>query len=78
MNLITKIVTKRVPDSLLPDRVIAYRKDGSKLEAGDKFLRTALITLFSLITGEQLSPRDIRQYIEKKHIRVPRRVFSVL
>lgn len=78
MNSIKKITCKRVLDSIVPARVIAYRKNGSPVVAGDKFLRPALITLFTLITGEQLLPKEIRQLVKKHHVRVSKEVREVL
>jgi len=75
---IVRIVSKTVKGSLLPRRVIAYRKKGSSIIAGDKFLLPALVTLFALITGERLTSRDIKKIIKKKRIRVSREIWGVL
>jgi hypothetical protein len=75
---ITKIECSRVPDSILPARVTAFRKDGTVVEAGDRFLNLATMTLFSLLTGKQFQTRDIEKIIRKKHLKVDQEILDVL
>jgi len=76
---LTRIKTNIVEeDPYVPARLIGFRKDGSKVESADRFLGSSLITLFSLITGEQLTLRAISTIIRKKKIKVDNHVLSVL
>jgi len=75
---VVKIISKKVEDSLLPARVIAYRRNGSRLEAGGKFLRTATVSLYALITGDRLLPSDIAKKLKEKRIKVHTSVLEVL
>ena len=75
---IVKIVSKQIEDSILPARAIAYRRDGSRLEAGDKYLRSAIVTLYALITGERLLPSIIKRKLKESHARVFKQILEVL
>ena len=78
MKTILKIESSKVEDSILPARVTAYRRNGTVVEAGDKFLNLATITLFSLLTGKQLSPEAIKRIIKRKRLQVDSEVLNVL
>lgn len=68
----------REEDPYVSARVFAHRKNGSIVTAGDRFLRSAVITLFSLLIGEQLLPRQIRSLIKKERIKVDENILDVL
>ena len=79
MRNITKIQYHRVEeDKFVPARVTAFRRNGSVIEAGDRFIRDAVTGLFSLITGKQLQPRDIRRLIERHRLDVDSEILDVL
>jgi len=78
MNTITKITSKKVPESIIPARVIAYRRNAGPVVAGDTCLRPALTTLFFLITGDRLMPKEMRYLIRNYSIRVSESVREVL
>ena len=76
---LTRIKSNIVKDDpYVPARLVGFRKDGSKVESADRFLGSSLITLFSLITGEQLTLRAISTIIKKKRIKVDSNVLSIL
>ena len=64
-------------DSILPARAVAYRKDGSKIEAGDKQLHSAVITLMSMINKERLPKIILKQLLTIKD-RINDEIFAVL
>jgi len=74
---IAEMYSINVIDSILPARAIAIRKDGSRLEAGDKQLRSAVITLMSMINKERL-PKTILQQLLTIENRVDTKIFEVL
>jgi len=74
---LTRINAWQCVDSLLPHRVVAYRKNGSKVEAGGKLLRTAVITLMSLLTNERV-PKTILDQLMTIENKVDDRIFGVL
>lgn len=65
-------------DPYVPARLIGIRRDGSTVESADRFLGLALTTLFSLITGEQLTTKEIWNIIKKKKIKVDKNVLGLL
>jgi len=75
---VVKIISKRVEGSLLPARAIAYRRNGSRLEAGGKFLRTATVSLYALMTGDRLLPSGIVKKLTEKRIKVQKSILEVL
>lgn len=75
---VVKIISKRIEGDILPARAVAYRRNGSRLEAGDKFLRPAVVALFALITGERLLPKDISKLVKERRMKVSKPVMEVL
>lgn len=74
---LTRVQAYYVEDSILPARVVAYRKNGSKVEAGGKLLRTAVITLMALLTNERV-PKTILDQLLTIDSKVDDRIFGVL
>jgi hypothetical protein len=74
---LTSITVSYKEDSILPARVTAYRKNGSIVQAGGKLLRTAVITLMSLLTNERV-PKTILDQLMTIENKVDDRIFGVL
>lgn len=74
---LSKITVEYVEDPLLPARVTAYRKGGGVVEAGDRFLRLAVINLMFLLTNERV-PKIICEQLLTIEERVDSRIFEVL